>query len=63
MVYLAPAVQAGWDDESNIHDFEMLKILGKGSFGVVKKVRHRKTHKIYAVKELDKKEIRVRNMN
>lgn len=62
LVYLAPAVQAGWDDESCNQDFELLKVLGRGSFGVVKKVRHKKTHKTYALKELDKKEIKDRRM-
>jgi len=62
LVYLAPAVQAGWDDESSIHDFDVVKVLGKGSFGVVKKVRHKKSHKTYAIKELDKKEIKDRRM-
>jgi serine/threonine protein kinase len=62
LVYLAPAVQAGWDDESNVHDFEAVKTLGKGSFGVVRKCRHKKTQKIYAIKELNKKDIKDRNM-
>lgn len=62
LVYLAPAVQANWDDESNIHDFEVLKVLGRGSFGVVRKVRHKKTLRVYALKEIDKKDIKDRRM-
>ena len=62
LVYLAPAVQAGWDDESSIGDFNVIELLGKGSFGRVKKVKHKKTGKVYAIKEIEKKEIKLRKM-
>ena len=29
-IYLSPTVQAGWEDESNIFDFDIGKNLGKG---------------------------------
>ena len=32
LVCLSPTVQAGWEDESNIKDFELLKGLGRGFF-------------------------------
>lgn len=62
LVYLAPAVQAGWDDESSIADFTVIELLGQGSFGRVKKMKHKKTGKVYAIKEIDKKEIKARKM-
>ncbi|KAI3638835.1 hypothetical protein MIR68_003333 [Amoeboaphelidium protococcarum] len=38
-------------------DFELLKVLGKGSFGKVLQVRKRDTNRIYAMKVLYKKDI------
>ncbi len=29
-LFLSPTVQAGWEDESNIGDFNLVKALGKG---------------------------------
>ncbi|VEU22444.1 DEKNAAC103414 [Brettanomyces naardenensis] len=37
-----------------IQDFEQLKVLGKGSYGKVLLVKHRKTGKLYAQKQLQK---------
>lgn len=34
-------------------DFEILQILGKGSYGLVAKVRSKKNKKIYALKQID----------
>ena len=31
-LFLSPTVQAGWEDESNIKDFDLIKGLGKGKF-------------------------------
>ena len=36
----------------SLEDFDILKSLGKGSFGQVKLIRHRKTHMLYALKIL-----------
>ena len=41
-----------------LEDFDILKSLGKGSFGQVKLIRHRKTHMLYALKILQKEMIR-----
>ena len=37
----------------NLEDFEILQILGKGSYGFVAKVRSNKNDKIYAMKQID----------
>lgn len=38
---------------NNFDDFEILQILGKGSYGLVAKVRSKKNKKIYALKQID----------
>ncbi|KAF1813547.1 serine/threonine-protein kinase YPK2/YKR2 [Eremomyces bilateralis CBS 781.70] len=40
-----------------IEDFELLKVVGKGSFGKVMQVRKKDTHRIYALKTLRKAHI------
>ncbi|EEY15066.1 serine/threonine-protein kinase gad8 [Verticillium alfalfae VaMs.102] len=40
-----------------IEDFELLKLVGKGSFGKVMQVRKKDTHRIYAVKTIRKAHI------
>ena len=37
--------------------FELLKVLGKGSYGSVLQVRHKETNKIYAMKVIKKKKL------
>ncbi|KAL4454926.1 hypothetical protein ABPG74_006308 [Tetrahymena malaccensis] len=61
-IYLSPTVQAGWEDESNINDFDGQKVLGKGAFGKVIRVLHRKSQLIYAIKEINKKNLKLNNM-
>ena len=36
-----------------VDDFEILQVLGKGSFGFVAKVKSRLNHKIYTMKQID----------
>tara|TARA_B110000208_G_scaffold114099_1_gene140352 strand:+ start:157 stop:1290 length:1134 start_codon:yes stop_codon:yes gene_type:complete len=43
-----------------VTDFELLKVLGKGSFGKVFLVRHLQTDAVYAMKVLKKEEVRRR---
>jgi len=40
-----------------INDFDLLKVVGKGSFGKVIQVRKKDTNRIYAMKILNKKDI------
>ncbi|KAL4503402.1 hypothetical protein ABPG72_001008 [Tetrahymena utriculariae] len=61
-IYLSPTVQAGWEDESNINDFDGQKVLGRGAFGKVIRVLHRKSQLIYAIKEINKKNLKLNNM-
>lgn len=37
-------------DEAKLEDFELMRIVGKGTFGKVFQVRHKKSGKIYAMK-------------
>ena len=37
--------------------FELLKVLGKGSYGSVLQVRHKETNKIYFIKLIKKKKL------
>lgn len=45
----------------NVEDFDLLKVLGKGSFGKVMMVRKKDTRKIYAMKTLRKQALVKRN--
>lgn len=51
------ATTAPKKDKVNIEDFELLTVVGKGSFGKVIQVRKKDTKKIYAMKVLNKKTI------
>ena len=42
----------------SLENFDILKSLGKGSFGQVKLIRHRKSQRLYALKILQKEMIR-----
>ncbi|KAF2196472.1 kinase-like protein [Delitschia confertaspora ATCC 74209] len=44
-------------DRLSIEDFELLKVVGKGSFGKVMQVQKRDTHRIYALKTIRKAHI------
>ena len=54
---LSPTVNAGLEPESKIHDFEKEKEIGKGGFGLVWKVVHKKTQKVYCIKVIEKQGI------
>ena len=51
---LSKSVQNNLENEVQISDFEILKILGQGSFGKVFLSKHKKTNAIYAIKVIDK---------
>ena len=54
---LSPTVNAGLEPESKITDFEKEREIGKGGFGLVWKVIHIKTQKVYCIKVIEKKGI------
>jgi serum/glucocorticoid-regulated kinase 2 len=45
------------DEKLSIDSFELLKVIGKGSFGKVMQVRKKDTHRIYALKTIRKANI------
>ncbi len=45
----------------SVDSFELLKVIGKGSFGKVMQVRKRDTGRIYALKTIRKAHIATRN--
>ena len=51
----------GGEREIGLNSFEIMKVLGKGSFGKVMLVRKKDTHKIYAMKTLRKAQLLKRN--
>jgi len=54
-LFISPSVQAGAENEPSIADFEIISLLGSGSFGKVYLCKHKVTNAIYAIKEIDKK--------
>ena len=54
---LSPTVNAGLEPESKIRDFEKEREIGKGGFGLVWKVIHKKTQKVYCIKVIQKQGI------
>ena len=54
VLILSPTVNAGLEPESKITDFEKEKEIGKGGFGLVWKVIHKKTQKVYCIKVIQK---------
>lgn len=60
LLILSPTVKAGLERECNKGDFyrEGDKCIGKGGFGEVWKVVHKKTNKTYVIKVIDKKSIK-----
>ena len=47
---------------AKLTDFEVIKLLGEGSFGVVFQVKHRQTGSVFAMKVLTKKTLYLRKM-
>jgi len=50
-----PSVKAGFENETQISDFDNLVKVGEGSFGIVFKATYKKTGTTYAIKAIDKK--------
>jgi len=51
----------GGDANVTLGDFELLKVIGRGTYGKVMQVRRRDTHEVYAMKVLKKENIFARN--
>lgn len=64
LLILSPTVKAGMEREACKGDFEAIedKNIGKGGFGCVWKVRHKKTKKIFAIKVINKDSIIKQNL-
>lgn len=62
MILLSPTVEGGLEREPNTKDFEIEKALGAGAYGKVYKCKHKINKKIYAVKQLSKKILKMRKM-
>ena len=64
-LFLSPTVRAGLERECNKNDFfrEGDSYIGKGAFGEVWKVSHRKTNKIYVIKVMDKFSIKEQKLS
>jgi len=53
-LFISPSVQSGLENEPSIGDFEIISLLGTGSFGKVYLCKHKVTGAVYAIKEIDK---------
>lgn len=49
-----PSVRLGFENETQISDFENLQKIGEGSFGTVHKATYKKTGAVYAIKAIEK---------
>lgn len=47
--------------KTSLDDFELLKVIGKGSYGKVTLVRKKDTNKLFAMKSLNKSNVKRRN--
>lgn len=54
---LTQSVELGFESEPEMADFNVIKELGKGSFGNVLLVQHKKTNAKYALKVVDKQHV------
>ena len=65
LLFLSPTVRTGLERECNKNDFfrEGDSYIGKGAFGEVWKVSHRKSNKIYVIKVMDKSTIKEQKLS
>eukprot|EP00331_Platyophrya_macrostoma_P014680 CAMPEP_0176462440 /NCGR_PEP_ID=MMETSP0127-20121128/35270_1 /TAXON_ID=938130 /ORGANISM="Platyophrya macrostoma, Strain WH" /LENGTH=745 /DNA_ID=CAMNT_0017854361 /DNA_START=24 /DNA_END=2261 /DNA_ORIENTATION=+ len=61
-IFLSPTVQAGKERECCLADFEILGGLGSGAFGKVYKVRHKQSKKVFALKQISKRQLKDQKM-
>jgi cGMP-dependent protein kinase len=50
------------DDSISLHDLVYVKVLGKGTFGIVLLAVHPSSHQLYAVKSINKEKIKTYNL-
>ena len=64
LLFLSPTVKRGLERECNKGDFYRCgdNCIGKGGFGEVWKVNHKKTGDVYVIKVLDKESLRAQNL-
>jgi len=64
ILFLSPSVTSGKEHEAKKDDFESLTSasIGTGGFGKVYKVKHKKSHNLYAIKVISKAKIIEQNM-
>ena len=58
ILFLAPSVKLGHENEANLRDFEIGDLLGSGAFGSVYKVVHKVSKRVFALKVVRKDKIR-----
>jgi serine/threonine protein kinase len=56
----APAAELD-PSKVKVNDFDLISVIGRGSYGKVLKVKHRSSNKVYAMKVLNKKVILDKN--
>ena len=64
LLFLSPTVKRGLERECDKGDFYRCgdNCIGKGGFGEVWKVNHKKTGDVYVIKVLDKKNLKAQNL-
>ena len=64
LLFLSPTVKRGLERECNKGDFYRCgdNCIGKGAFGEVWKVNHKKTGEVYVIKVLDKESLKAQNL-
>eukprot|EP00331_Platyophrya_macrostoma_P008449 CAMPEP_0176431400 /NCGR_PEP_ID=MMETSP0127-20121128/14795_1 /TAXON_ID=938130 /ORGANISM="Platyophrya macrostoma, Strain WH" /LENGTH=538 /DNA_ID=CAMNT_0017813411 /DNA_START=70 /DNA_END=1686 /DNA_ORIENTATION=- len=62
MLFLSPVVQAGWEREATLEDFEKTGDLGSGAFGKVGRYKHKKSGIVYALKQMNKAKLKATEM-
>ena len=64
LLFLSPTVKRGLERECNKEDFYRCgdNCIGKGAFGEVWKVNHKKTGDVYVIKVLDKESLKAQNL-
>lgn len=57
VLVVGPLVKSLINGRMKTADFRMIKVIGRGAVGEVQLVRHIRTHKVFAMKRLEKSEV------